>query len=56
MTKKKRPNYSPEFRLETAQLVVDNGYTHEDKNLGRKRPSFKTSPADLNVFLSDLVQ
>ena len=30
MTKKKRPNYSPEFRLETAQLVVDNGYTHED--------------------------
>ena len=30
MTKKKRPNYSPEFRLETAQLVVDSGYTHED--------------------------
>lgn len=30
MTKKKHPNYSPEFRLETAQLVVDNGYTHED--------------------------
>jgi transposase len=30
MTKKKRPNYSPEFRLETAQLVVSNGYTHED--------------------------
>ncbi|MFT6903173.1 MAG: transposase [Colwellia sp.] len=30
MTKKKRPNYSPEFRLETAQLIVDNGYTHED--------------------------
>jgi len=30
MTKKKRPNFSPEFRLETAQLVVDNGYTHED--------------------------
>ncbi|MFT6901794.1 MAG: transposase [Colwellia sp.] len=23
MTKKKRPNFSPEFRLETAQLVVD---------------------------------
>lgn len=36
MTKKKRPNYSPEFRLETAQLVVDNGYTHEDaaKSMG----------------------
>jgi len=30
MTKKKRPNFSPEFRLETAQLIVDNGYTHED--------------------------
>ena len=30
MTKKKRPNYSPEFRLETAQLVVDNGRTHEE--------------------------
>jgi hypothetical protein len=30
MTKKKRPNFSPEFRLETAQLVVDNGYTNED--------------------------
>ncbi len=27
-----------------------------DKNLGRKRPSFKTSPTGLNVFLSDLVQ
>ncbi len=27
-----------------------------NKNLGRKRPSFKTSLADLNVFLSDLVQ
>jgi transposase len=30
MTKPKKPNLSPEFRLETAQLVVDNGYTHED--------------------------
>jgi len=30
MTKKKRPNFSAEFRLETAQLVVDNSYTHED--------------------------
>jgi transposase len=30
MTKPKKPNFSPEFRLETAQLVVDNGYTHED--------------------------
>ena len=29
MTKPKKPNFSPEFRLETAQLVVDNGYTHE---------------------------
>ena len=26
------------------------------KNLGRKRPSFKTSSADRNVFLSDLTQ
>lgn len=30
MTKKSRKNYSPEFRLETAQLVVDHGYTHEE--------------------------
>lgn len=30
MVKKKRPNYAPEFKLETAQLVVDNGYTHEE--------------------------
>ena len=30
MTKKKRSNYSPEFRLETAQLVVDNGYSYEE--------------------------
>ena len=30
MTKAKKPNFSPEFRLETAQLVVDNGYTHQD--------------------------
>ncbi len=27
-----------------------------DKYLGRKRPSFKTSPAGLNVFLFDLTQ
>ena len=27
MTKKNRPNFSPEFRLETAQLVVDQGYS-----------------------------
>lgn len=30
MTKPRKPNFSPEFRLETAQLVVDNGYTHEE--------------------------
>ena len=30
MTKPKKPNFSLEFRLETAQLVVDNGYSHED--------------------------
>ncbi|MFT5675798.1 MAG: transposase [Paraglaciecola sp.] len=30
MTKRKRPTFSPEFRLETAQLVVDQGYTHQD--------------------------
>jgi len=27
MTKKKRPRFSPEFKLECAQLVVDQGYT-----------------------------
>jgi len=26
MTKPKRPNFSPQFRLEAAQLVVDQGY------------------------------
>ena len=30
MTKKKGPNFSAQFRLETAQLVVDNSYTHEE--------------------------
>ena len=30
MTKKKGPNFSPEFRLETAQLVVDQGYTNRE--------------------------
>jgi transposase len=29
MSKPKKLNFSPEFRLETSQLVVDNGYTHE---------------------------
>ena len=27
MTKRTRPNFSPEFRLEAAQLVVDQGYS-----------------------------
>ncbi|WP_421865984.1 IS3 family transposase [Motiliproteus sp.] len=27
MTRKSRPNFSPEFRLESAQLVIDHGYT-----------------------------
>ncbi len=27
MTKRKRPNFTPEFRLEYAQLVVDKGYS-----------------------------
>ena len=30
MAKKKRPTYSAEFKLETAQLVVDDGYTHAE--------------------------
>jgi len=30
MTKKKGPNFSPEFRLETAQLVIDQGYSHQE--------------------------
>jgi len=30
MTKKIRPTFSPEFRLETAQLVVDQSYTHQE--------------------------
>ncbi len=27
MNRKSRPNFSPEFRLESAQLVVDHGYS-----------------------------
>ncbi len=30
MAKRSRKNFSPEFRLETAQLVLDQGYTHEE--------------------------
>ena len=30
MTKKTRPTFSPEFRLETAQLVFDQSYTHQE--------------------------
>ena len=30
MAKKKGPNFSPEFRLETAQLVHDQGYTNKE--------------------------
>ncbi|MDF0533516.1 IS3 family transposase [Shewanella sp. A32] len=30
MTKNKGPNFNPEFRLETAQLVVDQGYTNRE--------------------------
>lgn len=30
MAKKSRKNFSPEFRLETAQLVVDHCYSHEE--------------------------
>lgn len=30
MTKRSRKNFSPEFRLETAQLVLDHGYTHKE--------------------------
>ncbi len=26
MTRKRRPNFSPEFKLESAQLVVDQNY------------------------------
>lgn len=30
MSKKTRRTFSPEFRLETAQLVVDQSYTHDE--------------------------
>lgn len=30
MAKKKGPNFSPEFRLETAQLVLDQGCTNKE--------------------------
>ena len=31
MAKKKGPNFSPEFRLETAQLVLAQGYTNKEE-------------------------
>ena len=30
MNKKTRRTFSPEFRLETTQLVLDQGYTHDE--------------------------
>ena len=30
MTRPSRPTFSPEFRLESAQLVVDQGYSVKD--------------------------
>lgn len=30
MAKRKRPTYAPEFKLETAQLVVDEGYSQAE--------------------------
>lgn len=30
MSKKTRRSFSPEFKLETAQLVVDQGYSHHE--------------------------
>lgn len=30
MTKKSRPTFNAQFKLETAQLVLDQGYTHEE--------------------------
>ncbi len=30
MARKKRPNFSPEFRLEAAQLVVDQNYSVQE--------------------------
>ena len=39
MTKRKRPNFTPEFRLECAQLVVDKNYsvieTAQTMNVGK---------------------
>lgn len=34
MTKKNRPNFSPELRLETGRLVVDQGYAHKAAAMG----------------------
>ena len=41
MTKKIRPNFTPEFRLESAQLVLDQGYSikeaAEAMNVGKSK-------------------
>ena len=36
MTKRKRPNFTPEFRLECAQLIVDKGYGSLDDGLAQQ--------------------
>ena len=39
MSKQTRPSYSPEFKLEAAQLVIDQGYSiieaHQRMNVSR---------------------
>jgi hypothetical protein len=49
-------NISIHFIVPAQKQVLIFNIPPVDKYLGRKRPSFKTSPADLNLFLYDLIR
>lgn len=51
MKTKKRPTHSPEFRLETAQLVVDQNYSQEEA-----AGAMSVAPSTISKWVSQLKQ
>ncbi|MEP1384997.1 MAG: transposase [Paraglaciecola sp.] len=51
MKRSKRPTYSPEFRLETAQLVVDQNYSQEEAV-----KAMSVAPSTISKWVSQLKQ
>jgi transposase len=51
MKKSKRPTYSPEFRLETAQLVVDQNYSQEEA-----AKAMNVAPSTISKWVKQLKQ